>query len=364
MLVSESVSGERKRASEQAQVLARHAGDEAGHADVNWFDPAPYANPGDRVLVLGAANTTLCFSLAQVVGKRGQVVGIDSDGAAIASARAVAPEAFRRLGFSNVTFCNASHSDLRLDREAVNELLQKEPIRHEADLEKFEAAVRRVRTEQPLVPDSAADLVVFDATSSPLAAAPSLATFREIHRVLTHGGRCVLAVLTTDEPIAGEASSPYGRALLESRVFEDLEAAGLYGISLLARDEEPVHRVGDVQFRRLRFVAYKGKEGPCWERVQAVLLKGPFRQVTDDDGHVFVRGVRTAVCEKTFRILSRPPYNSFFELIEPEIATSPDTRVAFPCASAPIVRKPSETKTGRSDQHQQTNGGKAAKSCC
>ena len=31
--------------------------------------------------------------------------------------------------------------------------------------------------------------------------------------------------------------------------------------------------------------AFKGKEGPCLERNQAVIYKGPFKEVLDDDDH-------------------------------------------------------------------------------
>lgn len=367
MLVTESTRGEQGNGSKQPHpVRAAAVAEEAGSGAVGWSDSAPYANPGDRVLVLGSGDGSLCFSLAQVVGKRGQVVGIEADSVLLRSARDAAPGAFRRLGFGNVAFGCASYDDLRIDREAVDERLHSNPIGNERDLREFQASISRAQAAQPLVPDGAADLVVFDATIPSLHSAPSLTTFREIHRVLTPGGRCVLALVTTDEeaPEQGTNAGPYNRVPLESRVFEDLESAGLYGMSLLARDEEPFARADDTQFRRMRLVAYKGKEGPCWERVQAVLFKGPFSQATDDDGHVFARGVRTAVCEKTFRILSRPPYNTFFEMIEPEVATSSDKRTPFPCASAPVIRRAIETKTGHSELNAEGLARKTAKTCC
>ena len=33
----------------------------------------------------------------------------------------------------------------------------------------------------------------------------------------------------------------------------------------------------------------------------AVVYPGPWKEVRDDDGHVFRRGVREAVCEKTYQ---------------------------------------------------------------
>jgi hypothetical protein len=91
-------------------------------------------------------------------------------------------------------------------------------------------------------------------------------------------------------------------------------------------------------------VAYKGKEGPCFDHKQAVIYRGPFREVKDDDGHVLRRGARTAVCEKTFRILSREPYRSHVEPIEPRVPVVPEEAPPFPCAKGALVRDPRETK--------------------
>lgn len=89
--------------------------------------------------------------------------------------------------------------------------------------------------------------------------------------------------------------------------------------------------------------AYKGKEGPCLDRNQAVVYKGPFKAVLDDDGHRIPRGGRLAVCEKTFNLYKKPPYSEFFEFIEPLNEIPVEEAKAFDCREAPI-RQPSETK--------------------
>ena len=108
--------------------------------------------------------------------------------------------------------------------------------------------------------------------------------------------------------------------------------AGFRGVTLLERQGEPWRTVQGIEFRSVTVAAYKGKEGPCWDQTHAVVYGGPFRQVEDDDGHVLRRGVRTAVCEKTFRIFSQEPYRAHLELIPPRVL---------------IQRHPRETK-GRS----------------
>ena len=90
-------------------------------------------------------------------------------------------------------------------------------------------------------------------------------------------------------------------------------------------------------------VAYKGKQGPCLERNQAVVYKGPFKQVEDDDGHLFRRGERTAVCDKTFRLLARAPYTGQFEAIEPRTEVPLALAQSFDCR-VNRQRSPRETK--------------------
>src|SRR5439155_14620505 len=81
-------------------------------------------------------------------------------------------------------------------------------------------------------------------------------------------------------------------------------------MTVLERAEAPWRTVEGIEFRSLTVVAHKGKEGPCWDQKHAVVYRGPFRQVEDDDGHVLRRGVRTAVCEKTFQIYAAEPYRA------------------------------------------------------
>jgi len=89
--------------------------------------------------------------------------------------------------------------------------------------------------------------------------------------------------------------------------------------------------------------AYKGKEGPCLDQKQAVIYNGPWRQVVDDDGHTLRRGVRTAVCGKTFDIYTRQPYADQVTAIQPAQSISEEQASSFDCRRN-VVRDPRETK--------------------
>ena len=90
-------------------------------------------------------------------------------------------------------------------------------------------------------------------------------------------------------------------------------------------------------------MAHKGKQGPCWERRQAVIYRGPWRKVIDDDGHVLERGRRMAVCDKTFQIYSHEPYADDILPVEPYETIELEEAAAFDCGRS-AVRDPRETK--------------------
>jgi hypothetical protein len=90
-------------------------------------------------------------------------------------------------------------------------------------------------------------------------------------------------------------------------------------------------------------VAHKGKQGPCLERNQSVIYRGPFKKVEDDDGHTYRRGARMAVCDKTFHLLQRAPYRGLFDAIEPQNVVPLSEAAPFDCRRSQR-RDPRETK--------------------
>jgi hypothetical protein len=135
----------------------------------------------------------------------------------------------------------------------------------------------------------------------------------------------------------------------------------MYGVEIAAYQTEPWAVVEGIEFRSLTIVAYKGKEGPRLEHREAVIYRGPFSEVADDDGHVYRRGERTAVCRKTFGILTSAPYAAHFTPVPPLVPVAPGDARPFACAGG-RVRTPSETKQGvaRADVAH----GTSAATCC
>jgi hypothetical protein len=128
----------------------------------------------------------------------------------------------------------------------------------------------------------------------------------------------------------------------EAELLRALGDAGFHGIAIETWADEPFRVVDGIEFRSVTITAHKGKAGPCWEGGQAVMYRGPWRQVEDDDHHVLRRGERAAVCDKTFRLLTSAPYANDIIPIAPRVPTEGE-RAPFDCArTAP--RHPRETK--------------------
>lgn len=99
------------------------------------------------------------------------------------------------------------------------------------------------------------------------------------------------------------------------------------------------------------------------ERNQAVIYRGPFKRVLDDDGHELERGKRHAVCDKTFRLYQSEPYAGSFEVVEPRRQISLDDANPFAC-DRDRLRDPRETKG--EDYHDNTEpiGSCGPGDCC
>lgn len=318
--------------------------------DYGCGDPSQYLRAGEVVLDLGSGTGKICFIAAQAVGPTGRVIGVDMTEDMLEVARRNAPIVAERLGYANVEFRRGRIQDLMLDLDALNDALAALPIQGSNDYLRALEIAADIRVRKPLIADNSIDVVVSNCVLNLVHGAEKPALFRELHRVLRKGGRVVISDIVSDEdiPVAMQIdpvlwSGCISGALREDEFLRAFEDAGFYGIRILRRDAQPWQTVEGIEFRSLTIEAFKGKEGPCLDFHQAVIYKGPFREVCDDDGHRFRRGERAAVCEKTYAIYQSEPYRSFFEPIPPRVEVQPGTAEGFDCRRSQ-VRHPRESK--------------------
>ncbi len=316
--------------------------------DYGCGDPSRYVREGDTVLDLGSGGGKIAFIVAQLVGPEGRVIGVDMNDEMLALARRAAPEVARRIGYANVEFRRGRIQDLRLDLDRLEGWLRGRPVTDVSGLAALERQMARLRTEHPLVADDSVDIVVSNCVLNLVRDDDKGALLREIFRVLRPGGRLAISDIVSDEVVPEDLkadpelwSGCVAGAFGERDILERLEGVGFYGIAVDKWEDAPFRNVRGIEFRSVTLTAGKGKEGPCYEGNQAVMYRGPWREVRDDDGHVFRRGERTAVCEKTFHIMTRAPYADGMipipSRVEVEAGRGLDCRRTLP-------RHPRETK--------------------
>ncbi len=332
--------------------------------DYGCGDPSRFLRPGETVLDLGSGTGKICFIAAQVVGPAGRVIGVDMTPEMLDVARRNAPLVAERIGFDNVEFRRGRIQDLALDLDLLEQRLATVPVTDVEGLLEIEALSDELRQAQPLVADGSVDVVVSNCVLNLVDNSRKRQLFEEIHRVLGRGGRAVISDIVSDEPVPVEMQSDselwsgcISGAFTEEGFLKAFEDAGFYGVRLLERQVEPWRTVEGIEFRSVTVEAFKGKEGPCLERRQAVIYRGPFREVVDDDDHRMERGRRYAVCDKTYNIYKREPYREHFEFVDPREEVPLDQATAFDC-SRTALRHPRETKG--LDYHVTTE----AKACC
>ncbi len=320
--------------------------------DYGCGDPSQFVRPGEVVLDLGSGGGKICYIAAQIVGPRGKVIGVDMNDDMLALARKYQDEMAEKIGARNVEFRKGRIQDLRLDLDEVDEYLRANPIRSSADLQLLEEYCQALRRSAPLIEDNSIDVVVSNCVLNLVKEEDRRQLFAEIFRVLKVGGRAAISDIVSDEE-APEAlkndpvlwSGCISGAFTEEGFLKAFENAGFYGMEIVKRDDKPWQTVEGIEFRSVTVVAHKGKQGPCYERNQAVIYKGPWKAVIDDDGHTLYRGERMAVCDKTFGLYVREgsPYAQDLIAITPYDDIPLQAAKAFNC-SKNARRHPKETK--------------------
>jgi arsenite methyltransferase len=318
--------------------------------DYGCGDPSKYLRAGETVLDLGSGTGKICFIAAQIVGPNGKVIGIDMTDEMLEVARRNRPIVAERIGFDNVEFRKGRIQDLALDLEQLDAELKARPITDAASFLRADQLTQELRVTRPLVASNSVDVVVSNCVLNLVDAKVKPQLFEEIFRVLRKGGRAVISDIVSDEEVPVELqndpelwSGCISGALTEEGFLRAFSDAGFYGIQILKRDERPWQTVHGLEFRSVTIEAYKGAQGQCVERNQAVIYRGPFREVLDDDNHRMERGRRYAVCEKTYNIFRKAPYADFFEFVEPLNPIPGEEARPFDCARN-ALRHPRETK--------------------
>lgn len=318
--------------------------------DYGCGDPSRFVKTGETVLDLGSGGGKICYIAAQIVGAKGKVIGVDANAEMLALANKYRGEVGAKIGCENVEFRYGKIQDLRLDLSLVDEFLKNNPIKTARDFADYESFIAKIKWEKPLVADDSIDLILSNCVLNLVKSEDKEQMFAEMFRVLRRGGRVAISDIAADEDVPEHLrndaelwSGCVSGAFREDLFIEAFGKAGFYGMEIVRRDLEPWRVVEGIEFRSVTVLAYKGKQGACLERNQAVIYKGPWKKVIDDDGHALERGARTAVCDKTFQIYQREPYAKDIIAVEPIENIALEDAKEFDCKRT-AKRNPRETK--------------------
>lgn len=318
--------------------------------DYGCGDPSQFVRPGETVLDLGSGGGKICYIISQVVGASGRVIGVDFNPPMLELAEKYHAQIAASIGWDNVEFRRGKIQDLRTDINVVTNYLASNPVASYEKFQEFEEFRQHQSQSAPLIPDASVDVIVSNCVLNLVAAGDKAALFAEMFRVLKVGGRMAISDIVSDEVVPEHMrndpelwSGCISGAFQEREFLRAFEQAGFYGIALAKRDAQPWRTVEGIEFRSATVTAYKGKQGVCLERKQAVIYAGPWSKVEDDDGHILERGVPTAVCDKTYRIYNRDPYSEQIIAVPPLVDISLEDAGQFDCMRS-AGRHPKETK--------------------
>jgi SAM-dependent methyltransferase len=247
---------------------------------------------------LGSGAGIDVFVAAKKVGRQGKVIGVDMTPDMLAQALVAAGQVARDLAYRNTEFRHGYLEEIPVDDASVDLVTSNCVVNLSTDKRKV---------------------------------------FREIARILRHGGRFVIADIVSEKPVPPEwkgNTQLWGEciagALSEEEFLAGAREAGFYGLQILART---FYR--EVEGQIFHAVTVRGwtfqKGSTCVYTGQHAIYLGPYAQVSDDDGHTYQRGVPFEICTDTAGKLAAPPYAGQFVITGPQ----PAQAQAVTCGPSP-----------------------------
>lgn len=329
--------------------------------DYGCGDPSRYVKEGDVVLDLGSGSGKICYMAAQLVGDSGKVIGVDMNDDMLGLAKKYQPEMAEKIGSDRVEFVKGQIQDLALNLNAMEEYLSVHPVTDFQTSSELRIWQDNQKKNNPLIKTGSIDLVVSNCVLNLVHDNEKEQLISEIFRVTKPEGRVAISDIVSDEDSSDKMkndpelwSGCISGALTEYDFLQAFIDAGFVAISLDKWGDEPWQVVEGIEFRTVTITATKPEAVECLDVGHAVIYRGPFKEVYDDEGHVYPRGQRIAVCERSFTLLTGGFYGDQFIGITP--AVKPEPRIWYQPAGA--LRAPAETKGGLHI------GGVSETSCC
>lgn len=335
--------------------------------DYGCGDPSRYVRSGDVVLDLGSGGGKICYIAAQIVGPTGGVIGVDMNDDMLALARRHQRHMAEQLGGDRVRFLKGKIQDLALDVTRMEAWLAEHPVRDAQGLAALHAWQAEQKRHAPLVPDASVDVVISNCVLNLVDEHEKQAIVREIFRVLKPHGRVAISDIVADEPVPDAMkadprlwSGCISGAFTETGFLKAFVDAGFVAVGVDKWDPRPWQVVQGIEFRSVTLLAQKPSAESCIDKGHAVIYRGPFASVTDDEGHLYLRGERMAVCERSYTLLTQGDYQTHFIGVAPAVVGS-DTPY---CAPSGTRRPAAESKRAAHRMEESAPACAPNNGCC
>ena len=238
---------------------------------------------GETVMDLGSGGGIDCFIAAKTAGREGKIIGIDMTEEMLSRAEKNRKYVEKNLGYSNIEFRKGLLEDIPVDPESVDIIISN--------------CVINLSTKKHKV-------------------------FEEIYRTLKNHGRFVISDIVSDREVPEDMRSDkklWGEcisgAVTQQNLIKAIKSSGFYGISL---EHDYVWKVvNGIKFSSITFRGWKfTKNKECIYKGQYAIYKGPFQNVSDDDGHTYPAGEPVEICTDTAAKLTNPPYSRDFIIVD------------------------------------------------
>ncbi len=257
-------------------------------------------------------------------------------------------EEFKSLDKTKFEVLYTDTYDLCTDPDLIDRYLKDHPANDLYGYRMLESNIQEQRKSKPLIGDNYFDTAILDADINLLEISMFKKTIEESFRVLSKGGKILIRMILADEPCNDLLPISINKHMLqtiplEKEIIDIIEQIGFHGMKFEWRSDLPISVIKGIELREFVISAYKGKQGPCMDRGQAVIYRGPWKEVVDDDGHHFKRGERAAVCSKTYDVMNKMPYEGQFIYVPCYINITEESASFFDC-NTPKIREIRVTK--------------------
>jgi len=315
-------------------------------------------SPGETVLDIGSGGGIDCFEASRLVGPSGHVIGIDMTDTMLEIARTNAPIVAANLGYatSNVEFRKGMADAIPLSDGVIDLIISNCVINLAPDK-------RRVFQEMFRVAKPGGRFTISDIVSD-----------QPVPQYLVHNvekwGDCLSGALTLTAYFAGLAEAGFSAIHLSKfSPWQAIDGVHFFSVTLTGYKLPVVDSIPAVRYATLRgpfsrAIDERGMEyrrgipqpigpetvsllsqpplapyfvlsfeplwldrgdprwttilpaqAPCVWGGHFALLAGPFREVADDDHHVYRRGEPMEICSKTLTVLETAGYAANFAII-------------------------------------------------